>query len=249
MASKALFVLFVVALGQFCEGAPKYFNPKQPCYNPEYDRNEEQEYVTGPRPHEEMDLKDLPKSWDWRNVNGVNYASTTRNFGVYRYARDSGIPDEGCNNYQAKDQACTNFNACGTCQTFGKCFSLRNYTRFHISQYGRVSGVENIKAEIFKRGPISCGIMSTQKFDDYTGGVYTEFHQWAQENHILSLAGWGVDENGVEYWIGRNSWGEPWGEKGWFRIVTSAYKGGKYNLGVEDNCAWAVPIVPDSWKV
>lgn len=42
----------------------------------------------------------------------------------------------------------------------------------------------------------------------------------------------------------RNSWGEPYGERGFFRIVTSAYKGGqgnKYNLAIEEGCGWAVP--------
>jgi hypothetical protein len=79
-------------------------------------------------------------------------------------------------------------------------------------EYGPVEGELLIKAEIAARGPVACGIDATQ-IEQYTGGV-APYHM-GHVDHVISLAGWGVTGEGEEYWLGRNSWGTYWGERGY----------------------------------
>ena len=108
---------------------------------------------------------------------------------------------------------------------------------YYADEYGYVRGAANMKMEIWKRGPIGCGVDATETFDNYKGGIYKENIKHPQINHEISVVGWGKDPvTGEEYWIGRNSWGTYWGEFGFFRIEMH-----KNNLGIETSCVWAVP--------
>lgn len=94
--------------------------------------------------------------------------------------------------------------------------------------------------EIYQRGPIACSMDATAQFHNYTGGIFIDTTGAQDLNHVISLVGFGT-ENGVDYWIGRNSWGSHWGEQGYFRIVR-----GVNNLGIETKCAWATPL--NTWS-
>jgi cathepsin X len=159
---------------------------------------------------------------------------------VYGYANSNGIPDETCNNYVAQDTQCTPMMQCGTCDPTGECASIPKYKTYMVGDYGSISGVTQMQAEIYARGPISCGIEATPTLEKFRGGyVYSEYDPTPEINHIIAVVGWGVEaNNGTAYWIVRNSWGTPWGEQGFFRIVLGQPN---YNLAIETDCSFGVP--------
>jgi cathepsin X len=132
------------------------------------------------------------------------------------------------------DTSCDGINGVATtCSTFsdngGKCVGLKSYPNATVAEYGSISGAAAMQAEIFKRGPISCGIDAT-KILQYTGGIATEAGDGV--DHVVSVVGWGTDATAGKYWIVRNSWGEYWGEMSYIRVQFGA-------LALEDQCAWA----------
>jgi len=134
----------------------------------------------------------------------------------------------------AVNTECTDINIAATCSTFsdsgGFCAPIKSYPNASITQYGTISGAANMQAEIFARGPISCGI-DAEPILNYQSGISTLAGK--QVDHVVSVVGWGM-EDGTKYWIVRNSWGEYWGEMGYIRVAFGALK-------LEEECSWAVP--------
>lgn len=93
--------------------------------------------------------------------------------------------------------------------------------------------------EIKANGPITCSIAVPDAFRSYKGGIFEDKTGTKHKTHAISVVGYGV-ENGVKYWLGRNSWGEYWGEKGMFKVIR-----GVDNIGIEDKCSYGIPV--DTW--
>jgi len=182
------------------------------------------------------------------SCNGGNHIATYK--AIHEYGS---IPYEDCMIYQAcsidsKEEGCsdkkmfecTAVNTCKTCDTFtangGSCTPIMQYPNATIASYGSIRDSDNMKSEIYKNGPIACGI-NAEEIVDYTGGVLDVPHKLKMINHIISVVGWGYDETtNKQYWIIRNSWGSYWGELGFMKLVL-----GENQLGIEKDCAFAIP--------
>ncbi|TYG71418.1 hypothetical protein ES288_D05G394500v1 [Gossypium darwinii] len=56
-----------------------------------------------------------------------------------------------------------------------------------------------------------------QDFRYYSSGVYTGDCGNAL-SHALTIVGYGTSDEGLDYWLVKNSWEETWGENGYMRI-------------------------------
>lgn len=83
--------------------------------------------------------------------------------GALNFIRHEGLPEVGCQLYESRDPGftqCSALQRCKTCtadaQGNSVCTPVENYKKWYVKEYGFISGPQNIKKEILKRGPVGC---------------------------------------------------------------------------------------------
>eukprot|EP01084_Bolivina_argentea_P236702 397934_1 len=164
--------------------------------------------------------------------------------GVFEWGHQNYIPFRSCQTYDAQSPTnrCTPMHICSSCvHQYGTCFEVKHYPNVTVAEYGRIPtdqreyAESNIMKELYARGPVVCSIDSHPLYE-YAGGVFKQKVNSSSTHHVVSIVGWGEEEDGTKYWVVRNSWGEYWGEMGWFRI-----KRGENLLLIESKCYFGVP--------
>ena len=158
-----------------------------------------------------------------------------------KYISANFVPQESCQLYIGNDEGPSPVHECEICNNAGNpkaCFGAYNFTAYSLSKWGTTTGRGDMQQHIYEYGPIVCGIDATPQFKQYTGGIFQQFLFTVTINHYVEIIGWGeLPNNGSvqHYWIGKNSWGQYWGETGLFRMQM-----GSNNLGIETDCFYGI---------
>ena len=103
----------------------------------------------------------------------------------------------------------------GTCQ-YDEAKARKNMINSHIYPTPNdPNALENAVAQ----GPVSVAIEAdTLVFQFYSGGIIKSSRCGTDLDHGVLLIGYGM-ENNTDYWLLKNSWGNRWGDHGFFKII------------------------------
>jgi KDEL-tailed cysteine endopeptidase len=84
----------------------------------------------------------------------------------------------------------------------------------YCSNYTSKNCSTKIVYSMLAQSPLMVGVDGSV-IQYYSSGIFTG--SCYEDNHAVVLVGYGV-QNGIPFWIVRNSWGTTYGEKGYFRV-------------------------------
>ena len=122
---------------------------------------------------------------------------------AFLYAIDNGgMCSEGSYPYTATGGSC---QKCSTVTKFGGCKDVPSNNQAALKQ-------------AVAMGPVSIAIEADTKiFQSYSSGVITSSSCGTNLDHGVLIVGYG-SENGIAYWLVKNSWSTSWGDAGYVKI-------------------------------
>ena len=82
-------------------------------------------------------------------------------------------------------------------------------------------GDENmLKKLVYKFGAVIIALHADSDFSYFGGGILSRCskNDWSSVNHAVAVVGYGT-ENGQDYWLIKNSWGDWWGSNGYIKVA------------------------------
>ncbi|XP_063782367.1 uncharacterized protein LOC134932155 [Pseudophryne corroboree] len=97
-----------------------------------------------------------------------------------------------------------------------------NAVTVNVSKYYVLPGEDNMASSVAFDGPITVGIDASDDFQMYSKGIFTGDCS-KEANHAVIIVGYGTEhdeeeDEDIDYWIIRNSWGKMWGENGYAKM-------------------------------
>lgn len=105
---------------------------------------------------------------------------------------------------------------------------IRNYSaanfEYSPKNFTRVPANDSLELmAAVAQQPVSACIDVSDEMYLYDSGIFNE-NCGINIDHCVTIVGYG-EENGVEFWIVKNSWGTDWGEGGYFKLLKSGTPG------------------------
>ncbi|MBN1271352.1 MAG: hypothetical protein JXB26_03695 [Candidatus Aminicenantes bacterium] len=101
-------------------------------------------------------------------------------------------------------------------------YILTDYQYVQTDKLALTDKIRTIKQTVLQYGPVATNMIFYQDLDQYKEGVYLyDGKSEEQGGHWVVIVGWQENpevKNGG-YWICRNSWGDKWGQNGYFNIA------------------------------
>ena len=132
---------------------------------------------------------------------------------AFQYAIDNGMCSEESYPYTS-----------GVTKTGGSCVDCKPVVTIKACSDVPPNNQVALKEAVALIGPISIALdAETKLFQSYKSGVITSESCGTNLDHGVLIVGYG-EEDGIKYWLVKNSWGASWGDAGYIKIARSESK-------------------------